>query len=173
LANVPVPFEVQAIPALFVELEPAVMFTAPKGKQVLIVGPETAVGAEVIVSVFVDVAFAHPACATAVSVSVTLPAEISAALGLYVQVVKEVEFANDPVPLLVQFILVWLVALAPAVILTAPLDEHVETGEPATDVGGWLKFMVLLEVAFAQGEFPFAVKVRVLLPAAISAALGV
>jgi len=128
---------------------------------------------DVMVSVLVDVTLLQPGWATAVRVSVTLPAEISAALGLYVQLVKEVALANVPVPLLVQFTLAWLVALAPAVILTAPLNEQVETGEPATEVGGKLKFMVLLEVAFAQGEFAVAVKVRVLLPAAISAALGV
>jgi hypothetical protein len=40
-------------------------------------------------------------------------------------------------------------------------------------VGAAVIVIVLVEVAFAQGEFPIAVNVNVLLPAAISAALGV
>ena len=52
-----------------------------------------------MVIVFVDVAFAHGELPNAVKVSVTLPAEISAALGLYVAVVRDVALVNVPVPL--------------------------------------------------------------------------
>ncbi len=44
--------------------------------------PATAVAACVIVNVFEEVAFEQPALALAVNVSVTLPALISAALGV-------------------------------------------------------------------------------------------
>jgi len=44
---------------------------------------------------------------------------------------------------------------------------------PATEVGAAVMVIVLVEVAAAQVPFPLAVKVNVLLPAAISAALGV
>ena len=64
-----------------VALDPAVIFTAPLLEQVLIAVPATAVGAALIVSVFVDVALAQPALPVAVNVIVTLPAAISAALG--------------------------------------------------------------------------------------------
>jgi hypothetical protein len=82
LVNVPVPFDVHVIPALLVELDPAVMLIAPEVAQVLITDPATAVGAAVIVRDFVDVAFVHPAFAIAVKVSVTPPAVMSAALGV-------------------------------------------------------------------------------------------
>jgi hypothetical protein len=62
---------------------------------------------------------------------------------------------------------------APAVILTGEELEHVITGVPATAVGAEVIVIVLEETAFAQPEFPVAVNVRVLLPAAISARLGV
>ena len=59
LANVPVPADVQMIPLVFVALDPAVIFTAPLLEQVLTAVPATAVGAAVIVSVFVDTASAQ------------------------------------------------------------------------------------------------------------------
>jgi hypothetical protein len=55
---------------------------------------------------------------------------------------------------------------------TAPAEEQVETAVPATAVGAVLIVIFFVEVALAQGEFPVAVNVRVLLPAVISAALG-
>ena len=83
LANVPVPFEVdQVIPALLLALEPAVMFTAPVLEQVLTAVPADAVGAVVMVKVLVEVAFAQVPLPVAVKVMVTLPAVISAALGV-------------------------------------------------------------------------------------------
>ena len=66
-----------------------------------------------------------------------------------------------------------MVALDPAVIFTAAELEHVETAVPATAVGAAVIVMVLVDVAFAHGAFPIAVKVNVLLPAVMSAALGV
>ncbi len=83
LANVPVPFEVdQVIPALLLALEPAVMFTAPVLEQVLTAVPADAVGAVVMVKVLVEVALAQVPLPVAVKVMVTLPAVISAALGV-------------------------------------------------------------------------------------------
>ena len=55
-----------------------------------------------MVNIFEETAFAHGAFPVAVSVSVTLPAVISAALGAYVAVVSELELAKVPVPLDVQ-----------------------------------------------------------------------
>ena len=81
-AKVPVPLEVQVVPALLLALEPAVMFTVPVLEQVLTAVPAEAVGAVVIVKVFVEVALAHVPLPVAVKVSVTLPAVMSAALGV-------------------------------------------------------------------------------------------
>ena len=77
-----------------------------------------------MLSVFVDVAFPQGAFPVAVRVSVTLPAVISAALGVYVGV-NVVPFVKVPVPLVVQFTPLLLVALAP-VIFTAPEFEQVD-----------------------------------------------
>ena len=82
LANVPVPLDVQVVVAAFVALEPVVIFTAPVLEQVFTAVPATAVGAEVIVIVFEEVTFAHPAFPLAVNTIVLEPAVISAALGV-------------------------------------------------------------------------------------------
>ncbi len=108
-----------------------------------------------------------------VKVSEILPAEISAALGVYVAVVKEVAFANVPVPFEVQAMPVLFVALEPAVILTAPVLEHVAIAVPATAVDAGVMMKLLVEVATAHVPFPVDVKVNVVLPTAISAPLGV
>ncbi len=81
-AKVPVPLEAQVTPALLLALEPAVMFTAPLFEQVPTAVPAEAVGAVVIVNVLVDVALVQVPFAVAVKVRVTLPAVISAALGV-------------------------------------------------------------------------------------------
>ena len=57
------------------------MFTAIAEAQVFTLVPATAVGSFVIVIVLFEVAFGHPPL-TAVRVRVTLPAAISAALGV-------------------------------------------------------------------------------------------
>ena len=57
--------------------------------------------------------------------------------------------------------------------LTAPEVEQVAMAVPATAVGAAVMVSVFVEVAFVQGEFALAVRVRVTLPAVISAALGV
>jgi hypothetical protein len=67
---------------VFVALEPVVIFTAPVFEQVTIAVPATAVGAAVIVRDFVSIASAQPALPVDVKVIVTLPAAISAALGV-------------------------------------------------------------------------------------------
>ena len=56
------------------------------------------VGIVKIVKVFVDESLPHPAL-FAVNVSTTLPAILSAALGVYVQVVSVLALAKVPVPL--------------------------------------------------------------------------
>ncbi len=88
-------------------------------------------------------------------------------------VVKDVAFANVPVPLEVQVTPALLLALEPVVMFTAPLFEQVETAVPAEAVGAVVIVNVLVEVAFAQVPFPVAVNVSVTLPAVMSAALGV
>jgi len=90
-----------------------------------------------------------------------------------VAVVNELGFVNVPVPLDVQVIPLVLVALDPAVIFTDPELEQVATAVPATAVGAAVMVIVLVEVAAAQVPFPLAFNVNILLPAAISAALGV
>ena len=93
------------------------------------------VGKALIVTVFVEVALAQPLLPVAVNVRVTEPAVISAALGVYVQVVKEVELANVPVPLDVHVVTKVFVALDPVVMLIAPEFEQVVIAVPATAVG--------------------------------------
>jgi hypothetical protein len=90
-----------------------------------------------------------------------------------VAVVNEVALVKVPDPFDVQVIPLLLVALDPAVMLTAPEVEQVATAVPATAVGAAVMVIVLVEVTAAQVPLPLAVKVNVLLPAAISAALGV
>ena len=58
-------------------------------------------------------------------------------------------------------------------IFTAPELEQVAMAVPATAVGAAVIVSILVDVAAAQVPFPFAVKVIVTFPAAISAALGV
>lgn len=62
---------------------------------------------------------------------------MSAALGLYVQVVKELGLVKVPVPLLVQSTLEALLAPDPKVMFTGPFEEQVVTVGPATAVGFW------------------------------------
>ena len=82
MAKVPVPLDVHVIPALFVALDPAVIFTAPVLEHVATAVPATAVGAGVMVNVLEEVAFPQVPFPVAVNVRVTLPAEISAGLGV-------------------------------------------------------------------------------------------
>ena len=144
---------------------------APVLEQVVNAAPATAVGSERIVSVFVLVTFAQPAL-DAVNVRVTLPDTISAALGVYVQVVNEFELANVPVPLEVHVTAVWFVAVEPAVILTAPTEEQVVIAVPAFAVIALLMVSTFVDVTLAHGALANAVNVKVTLPAVISAALG-
>ncbi len=125
------------------------MLTAPELEQVEMAVPAEAVGAAVMVNVFVDVAFEQLVLPVAVNVKVTLPAEISAALGVYVQVVSEVAFANKPVPLDVHVVPALFVELEPVVIFTAPLFEHVITAVPAFAVGAAFTVTVT-GVAYAE-----------------------
>ena len=110
--NTPLPLVVQFIPAPLLVAVAPVMDIPPAFEQAVWLLPALAVGAPTIVSTLVDVAFAHGEFPNAVSVNVTVPAVISAALGVYdgVNVVPPV---NVPVPLEPQLTLAWLVALAP------------------------------------------------------------
>ena len=56
--------------------------------------------------------------------------------------------------------------------LIAPADEHAVIADPAIAVIGLAIVSVFVETTGLQGGFPYAVKVRVTLPAVISAALG-
>ena len=114
--------------------EEAEMATVPVPHRELLLAVG-AVGTAFIVNVLLDVALVHVPFPVAVSVNVTLPAVISAAFGVYVQVVSEVAFANVPPPLEVQVTPALFVELEPAVILTAPELEQVEIAVPATAVG--------------------------------------
>ena len=55
-------------------------------------------GVRVIVNVLADVAAEHVPLPLAVNVNVTLPAVISAALGVYIAAVNEFALVNEPVP---------------------------------------------------------------------------
>jgi len=79
-------------------LAPVVIFTAPDIEQVDIAVPALAVGAVVIVIVFVDIEDTQVPFPVAVNVSALLPAVISAPLGVYVAAVSEVALVNVPVP---------------------------------------------------------------------------
>ena len=80
--KVPVPLDVHVIPAWLLALEPVVIFTAPVLEQVGISIPAIAVGGCDIVNVLVDVAAVQVPLGFAVNVSITLPAVISAVLGV-------------------------------------------------------------------------------------------
>ena len=103
--KVPVPLDVHTTVVKLGTLAPAVMLIAPELEQVVISVPAVAELEERIVNTLVSIASEHPASDT-VNVSVTLPAAISAILGLYVQVVSELALAKVPVPLDDQVILV-------------------------------------------------------------------
>lgn len=81
--------------------------------------------------------------------------------------------ANVPVPLDVHVVVAAFVALEPVVIFTAPELEQVLIAVPDTAVGAPVIVIDFVETALEQPVLPVAVKVRVLLPAEISAALGV
>ena len=87
-------------------LEPVVTVIAVLEEHAVNADPAATVIILLMFSVFVEVTAVHGAFPFAVSVNVTLPAVISAALGLYVQVVNELAFAKVPVPLEVQAIVV-------------------------------------------------------------------
>ena len=168
--KVPEPLVDQAKLLKFVALAPE-MLSVPELAHVERAGPAFTVGAVFIVNTLVEVTVVHGAVAPADKVSVTLPAVISAPLGVYVGV-KVVAPVNVPVPLLVQFTLVAFGALAP-VILTAPALEQVVWFPPASGVGAAVIVKVFVEVTVEQGALPVTVKVSVTIPAVISPALGV
>lgn len=81
--------------------------------------------------------------------------------------------ANAPVPLDTHVMEVALVALDPAVTLTAPELLQVVMSVPAFAVGAGNKVNVLVDTASEQGAFAAAVNVIVTLPNTISSKLGV
>jgi hypothetical protein len=100
------------------------MLTALLLEQVDWSAPAFDVAAAIIVNSFDEVATPQGEFPVAVKVKVTLPAAISAALGVYAGV-NVFPLVNVPVPLVLHNKLAWLLALAP-VIATAPLFEQVD-----------------------------------------------
>ena len=174
LVKLPLPLDDQVILAWFVADAPEVIFTAPELEQVSILFPAIAVGNVLIVSVlFAETGEAHGELGAAVNVMVTLPAAISAALGVYVAVVNEFSFAKVPVPFGVDHVIPELLPeVAPVVMFTAPELEQVFTAVPALAVGACVMVIALLEVTLEQPGKPFTVNTRFLVPAVASAALG-
>ena len=146
MAKVPDPFDVQVTAEEFVELEPVVIFTAPAFEQVVTSVPAIAVGVAVIVNVLVETAFPQGEFPVAVKVNVLLPAVISTALGVYVQVVSEFAFVKVPDPFVVQVTAEEFVELEPAVIFTAPEFEQVITVVPAIAAAVALTLIVRSEI---------------------------
>ena len=109
-------------------------------------------GAVVIVIILFDVAFAQGALPKAVNVKVTLPADISAALGVYVAPANEVALVIVPaLPLEVHSTLEKLVAVAPVVILTPVALEQTVKGVPAEAVAGALTVIITSLTAAVHG----------------------
>ena len=97
---------------------------------------KNAAGGALKVTDLEEVAAAQFPVPFAFNVNVTVPAAISAALGVQVARVSEFALLIVPaVPLDDHNTLLWLVALEPAVIFTATELEQVNTGVPATAVG--------------------------------------
>lgn len=94
--------------------------------------PAVAVGWATIVSVLLEVAFAHGALPSEVKVNVTGPASLRP--GVYVAKVIELALAIVPEPVCVHTIPELFVADDPAVMLTGPELKQVETAAPATAV---------------------------------------
>src|SRR6218665_1050796 len=131
------------------------MLIAPDLEQVVMLVPAIAVGSVPIVIVLVEVTFAQGALPVAVSVRVLLPASISAALGKYVQSVRELGLLKAPVPLEVHVIPALLDADEPAVIFTADELAQVEIAVPATAVAALFTVILavlLLLTALAQPD---------------------
>jgi hypothetical protein len=122
-----------------------------------------------MVSTRVDVASVHGAFAIAFNVSVTDPAVASAALGVYVGF-SAVVLLKEPVPELVHRRDDWLVAVAPLNVYATP--SQIVAASPAFAVGAFTRVMTIASVALAQAATD-AVSVSVVVPAVISAALGV
>ena len=105
-----------------------------------------------------------------VNVSVKLPEEISAAVGVYVALSVLLFGANTPSP---------PVHCPPVAIVTLPanvvaaLFAHFVWSGPAFAVGGEEKKMVIWSVTCVHVPFPVELNVNVTLPAEISPALGV
>lgn len=150
------------------------IFTAPEFEQVMMALPALAVGKVFIVSVlFADTEDAQGELGAAVKVMVTLPAAISSKLGVYVAVVNEFGLVKVPVPFGVDHVIPELFPeVAPVVIFTAPELEHVFIAGPALAVGACVMVIDLLEVTLEQPANPLTVNTRFLVPAVISAALG-
>ena len=148
------------------------MLTAPEVEQVAMAVPATAVGVVAQVMVLVDVGFVpeHPPLPVTVNVAVKLP---DAAEGVNVASAGSAFWVHDPEPPPPDHALPLLVppAVAPVIVMAA-IPVQADILLPAVAVGVALMVSAFVEVAFVQGEFALAVRVRVTLPAVISAALG-
>jgi hypothetical protein len=100
----------------------------------------------------------HPESPFAVSVRVTLPAAISAALGIYVGL-RIVVLSKFPVPERVQSKDDSLAAVAAERIKLLP--SQITEGGPALATAAGFTVSINWLVAFPQGKFPYAVSVSV------------
>lgn len=167
--NVPVPEVVHKIVPLaaLAPLTVAVTFA-----QIVCEPPAVAEGNGVIVNTIESVAEVHvPAGSSVVNVSVTEPAVISAAEGVYIAV-AEFALLNEPDPEVVQVKLVALPPIEPARVYVPVL--HIDASLPAFAVAVGLKDNIIESLTEPQGPFgSLVVNVRVTEPALISFADGV
>jgi hypothetical protein len=134
--------------------------------------PAVAVAAGLIVNTNELVAAGQgPAGSFVVRVNVTLPADISAAEGVYIAP-NRATLLNVPVPDVDQVEEVALPPITPAKVNVLP--EQIVAFEPADAVAAWLMVKIIASLTAPQGPAgSFVVRVNVTEPAAISAALGV
>jgi len=104
-----------------------------------------------------------------VSVSVTEPAAVSAALGLYVALSVFALGEKVPLPLLVH---VPLPVLDEPLSAAAALFAHTVTSLPASTIGGCVKVTIIVSCSGRQLPLLVVVRNSVTVPAVVSAVLG-
>jgi len=129
------------------------------------------IGTGNIVITFVDTALLQDPFPDAVNVSVTIPAAISAAPGVYSAKVRESGLFKVPSPLVVQAIPSVFVAVEPEVMLIVPVFEQVDIAEPALAVGRASTFTIYVAVASVHGAFETVIVNVTVFPASPAAAV--
>ncbi len=166
--NVPVPKVVHTpLPVVEVPLSAALGLLM----QTEIVVPAFTRGASVIVTTMVSVTEIHSPLPVVVSIIFTLPAAVSAALGVYVPFMS-VMSEKLPVPLLVDQLPPVATVNDPFSVTTALL-AHTVWFTPAFAVGAGVIVTVIWSVTAKQPPFPVEVIVSAMLPAVLSAEVGV